>query len=324
MLFFPLSLFGQHKAKLRSEFVETYPNRFQISPYIESKSHLMDLNFEQGLGSNRLTYISNFIYTAGVRVKYKGIGFAVGKKISSSAFESSLGPSDNFGLGFSYVKPSYLIFSRFETYKGFYLRNTDDWLPGYTDRNNAFYQRPDLKTHSWFTGANYFFNHNRFSNPAALFNLERQKKAAIGFVVGGNFSFNRIEADSVLVPQTSSRALLDTLSTFVNTFTLGVQGGLAFTIPLFHKKRFYITSSLVPGYALQWGKSNNGNVNSDEGGFFNGFTNELRLGVGYNAPRWFAAINFNGFGNTITITANERFIVQNAYLRFALGLRIGK
>lgn len=324
LFFWSFQLLGQDNSVYRKDYVETFPKSFQLAPFIEIKSHALNYEIVQNTNTHNLNYISNYVFTAGIRIKYKGLGFALGKRIPITAYESKLGPADNFGIGFTFIKPRFSVFTRVEAYKGFYLQNTDEWLPGYKEKSDAYYQRPDLRTISWFTSVGYFFNHKKFSMMASVFELERQKKAAIGFVVGSNFSLNHFNADSSLVPSGTIIGASDSNTTYLRTYTFGLYGGIGFTIPLFRQKKFYFTSNIIPGYSIQHGLSNNQTLKTSLNQFFSGVTNELRFGIGYNSDNWFTALTINSYGNTITLSKSENFAVQNGYLRYSFGLRLGR
>jgi hypothetical protein len=318
------TIMAQSKPDYNPKYIETYPNSLYIAPYLETKSNVLRLDYQTLQGSRSLNYLSNFIVTSGFRFRYKWANLQVGAHLPSKRFNETLGTSKNFGIGLNIVQRRFNFYTKYETYEGFYLQNTDDWLGDYRNQNNQYYLRPDLTTKSLVTGVNFLLNSRRFSAPAAIFQFERQKKTALGFVVGVNHTFNRISADSSLVPTSNIDTLTRLSSTFLESHTLGLQCGLMLTVPLFHKKMWYITSSIIPGYSVQKVKTQINYVNLLDGNVYNGFTNEFRFGGGYNARRWFASAGLLSTGNTISLKDGQRFIVQNAYLRFSAGFRFGK
>lgn len=323
-VFFYGSILGQTKPAYNPNYIETFPNSLYIAPYLETKSNVLRLDYQTQQGKHTLNYLSNFILTGGLRFRYKWANIQVGVHLPSNRFNETLGTSKNFGIGLSIVQRRFNFFTKYETYQGFYLQNTDDWFGDYRNQYNKYYLRPDLATMSMVTGVNFLINSRRFSIPAAIFQFERQKKTALGMVVGISHTFNRITADSSLVPTSNFDTTTRISSTFLESHTLGLQCGIMLTIPLFNKKLWYITSSIIPGYSLQKVKTEVNNDNLLEGDIYNGFTNEFRFGAGYNARKWFASTSLLGNGNTISLKNEQRFIVEHAYLRFSLGYRFGQ
>ncbi len=304
--------------------IEVFPNSLLLSPYVETKSHLIQVNFPASVGSQKLNYLSNFILTGGLRLRYKWLNFQIGSKLPTHWFYSQFGKTSNFSIGVSVVKRKYLLQTRYETYNGFYLQNTEEWLANYRMKNASFYQRPDLKAQSLFTVYNYILNHKKYSNPAAVFQFERQIKPAIGFAIGVNHMYNRIESDSGLVPTSINSLGFKNTGNFLIANTIGFQFGVLGTLPLLEKKKLFLTLSFIPGFSLQIDRTTKKINSIIPRQIFSGITNEIRVGIGYNSQKWFSAIHFNSFGNTIKVQNAESYIVQNAYFRVSAGVRLGK
>ena len=316
---------AQTKEELGNRHIEVFPKQLHISPYLETKSHILRVEFPQLQGLNSLNYLSNFVLSSGVRVRYKGVNFQAGARLPIQRLDEQLGTTKNFSIGVSVVKRKYMVQTKYETFSGFYLQNTKNWLQNYSQATGRdFYIRPDLRAQSLFTIYNYVLNHKRFSNPAAVFHFERQKKAAFGIALGASHMYHKIEADSNLIPSQSTLALHQFSNVYFVSHTLGLQLGLMGTIPLFHQKHWYVTASIIPGYSLQAGRTTRGFQQLFPLQFYSGLTNELRFGVGYNTKQWFAGLQISSFGNIVKVRDSEIFIVQNAYFRISTGFRLGR
>jgi len=318
--------FGQQTTGKKNQYIVVYPNKLLLSPYLETKSHLMQVEMVNINGPTKLNYLSNFVLTGGLRFRYKWLNFQVGTRLPVTRLNEQLGNTKNFALGVGVVKRNYTLQTKYETYTGFYLQNTDEWLPSYRANHvdGAYYLRPDIKAQTLFTVYNYILNHKRFSNPAAVFQFERQRKAAFGIALGASHMYNRLEADSNLFPRTTNTENLPVTGTFLASHTLGLQLGLMGTIPLFSKRHWFVSASIIPGYSLQYGRTTKSINSIIPNRIFYGITNELRFGIGYNAQKWFAAFQITSFGNTIKVRETETYLVQNAYFRISTGVRFGK
>jgi hypothetical protein len=305
--------------------IEVFPTQLHISPYLETKSHIVRVEFPNQQGLNSLNYLSNFVLSSGIRVRYKWINFQAGARLPVQRLDEQLGTTKNFAIGLSVVKRKYMIQTKYESFSGFYLQNTKAWIDNYSQTaGRDFYIRPDLKTQSLFTIYNYVLNHKRFSNPAAVFHFERQKRAAFGIALGASHMYHKIEADSNLVPSDNKRALGQFSDVYFVSHTLGLQLGLMGTIPLFRQKHWYVTASIIPGYSVQTGQTSKGFQQLFPLQFYRGLTNELRFGIGYNTKQWFAGLQISSFGNMVKVRDSEIFIVQNAYFRISTGFRFGR
>ncbi len=316
--------FGQQTTDRNNQHIEVYPNHLLLSPYVETKSHLIQLDFTSAPANKKLNYLSNFILTSGIRFRYKWMNFQVGARLPLHRFNNQLGNTQNFAIGLSVVKRKFTLQTKYETFNGFYLQNTNEWIPGYRQGNERFYIRPDLKAQSLFTVYNYILNSRKFSNPAAVFQFERQKRAAFGIALGLSHLFNKMESDSSLVPANAQWHSDIGSSTYLVSNMLGLQIGFMATLPLFFKKRCFISTSLIPGYSIQTGSVTRGFINLLPSNFYKGLTNEFRFGFGYNAPKWFASVQMSSIGNLVQVRDSETYLVQNAYFRISTGYRFGK
>src|SRR5688572_6935421 len=122
-----------------------------------------------------------------------------------------------------------------EFYDGYYL------IPkGKGVTHDSFYLRPDIKVTNLGANLQYIFNHQKFSFRAAQLQNQRQKKSAGSLLLGAEFYFGIIRADSSIYP---SLVAQDSLRhDQADFFEFGPNVGYAYTLVFL--KNFYLTASL--------------------------------------------------------------------------------
>ena len=83
------------------------------------------------------------------------------------------------------------LFGQF--YRGYYLED-------YSLATEEKYLREDLQVREFGAVVQHVFNHRKFSFRAAMMNSEYQKKSAGTWLLGGDFFFGKVKADSSLIP----------------------------------------------------------------------------------------------------------------------------
>jgi hypothetical protein len=222
-------------------------------------------------------------YRANSLVKY-GLGFGYRWLIVNWAFFSpheqyqidNRGKTKAFDIQMNMYGYRLLFDFRYSNYSGYYLENTNDRIPNWTNRNLEL-QRPDISNFSVGGNLRYQFNRSRYSFKAAYDQTQQQIKSA-GTLFGGIcYSFNSISTHDnpniVLKNQVLNLNHLDVM-------IFGVGGGFAKTF-VWRKKWFfalsgelYVKSSII----LDEEKNNFSDI-------FTAPTTLIRSALGYNSAR---------------------------------------
>jgi hypothetical protein len=195
-----------------------------------------------------------------------------------------------------------------QNYRGFYLRNTKDMIPGW-EEGDPYYIRRDIRSRTVGLDVSYIFNSSRFSMRAAVLQNEWQKKSAGSFLVGGSLFYNVNIGDSSIVPSQLYYGLFFSDLKFDESknLSLGPLVGYAYTFVI--KRHFFILASVN-------GSANIGftqlllvdNEDKIKSGSVLGLRSEILFSTGYNSDRWYFGVSFTNLSIVTQAPVSERSI----------------
>lgn len=307
--------YGQDKiiSLFTAEGDSSYYNEFpqMLTVRFFSANKFSDFSIEDDSIGFDLDYSSNTTQVLGLGASYKGISLNVGYGFSFANQDDSLfGQTQRFDFQTQIQARKLTINLYSNIYKGYYLDNSyqilDNWPHG------KYYTRSDIKGSTWGLSGNYIFNYKRYSNKATFLQTEKQKKSAGSVIAGFSIIYNKISADSSIIPNNlTNKGFFGGLDyTHSNYFTLGGHAGYAYTLVLF--KNLFLNASINGGTLLgrysifdelEDKKSKNG-IN---------FTILSTLGFGYNSKRIYAGFSY------VSFTAAAPTPVKHTALSFSNG-----
>ncbi len=233
-------------------------------------------------------------------------------------YDATLGTTTSRSFGLGYTGRRLWIRGFWNDTKGFYLEEPRPWTG-----SEEPHVRPDMRSTTYLVSANYALSGKcRFSQNAALFQMERQKRSAGTFVLGTSIWRNTVAGDSSLL----SRALLDTFDlatgfTAVERTIIAVPFGYTHTFSFWTKGFIHSALLVGPGYLHQV-------IRPTEGPALTGNSVaaavEFKLGAGFNGDRWYAALTTSYYSSSATIGQNGTSLGMNyGFVRAAVGLRFG-
>ncbi len=193
-------------------------------------------------------------------------------------------------------------------YKGFYLKNTKDMIPGW-EEGDQYYIRGDILSRTIGLELAYIFNNTRFSYRAAVLQNEWQKKSAGTLLAGGNLIYNTVTGDSSIVPTLLYNSEFFEGRKFdrSNNFTVGPMIGYAYTLVI--KKHFFLLGSVNGsgniGYTQLLPVNGDDKVRS---GIVFGYSWEFLVSAGYNSDRWYFGTSFTNISLVTQGPMSSRFI----------------
>ena len=163
-------------------------------------------------------------------------------------YDPSLGKTDSHGFGLGYTGRRLWGRAFWDNSEGYYLSDPQRWVAGWK-AGDAPVVREDLSSNTYLLSLNYALSgKRRFSENAAMFQMERQKKSAGTFVTGISAWYSSVSADSSVI----GPALADTFHgasgfTGVGRFLPSATMGYAHTFAF--RKKGFIHTSVLPGLA---------------------------------------------------------------------------
>lgn len=304
-----------------SGYVVSFRDNFVVTLVNELKTSGMDATYKSAGKTHQLLYRANAINTWGLGIDYKWITFEYTTQMPWAQADPEKGETKNKGFGFGLTGRKLTFRNFYESTKGFYLSNTDQWLPGFRSSNDRYYTRPDIKTFTYFGCLNYVFNNRRFSNNASIWQLERQKRFAGSFVVGLVYIYNRFDSDSSIIPVSAIDSLPRKGKSSLSLNSLGMNFGYQFTWPFGRSRKFYLTMAIIPGLSRQWGEVSDESVGSLSVSNLTGFQTETRFGFGYNGDRWYVGSIGRVYSNLNFVDEQQPLSIFTQFARLYVGYR---
>lgn len=300
-------------------YVITYRNNVTVSAVSRYQFVTLDLTRSEG---DAMSFSSNTNEQYGFGVSYKWLSAELTFDVPVlSSSDPSLGPTESHGFGLGYTGRRLWARTFLNSTTGFHLVNPERWVNGHRP-GDAPITRPDLNNVTWLLSMNYALSgRQRYSQNAALFQEERQKRSAGTFVVGALGWLNVVRADSSMLRP----ALQDTFNlaagpTRVERAIAGITFGYTHAFSFWNKGFFHL--GVLPGiaYINQNVYAGSDTPVSERG---TAFITELKTGTGYNGDRWYASLTLSYFLNNAPLAKGLTFGANHGFARLAVGMRFG-
>lgn len=295
-------------------YVASYRSNLVVSALVKYQQVDVDLESVEG---DDYSMSGNTTEQYGVGLNFKWLSVEATFDVPAwSDHDPALGKTTSKGLGLGFTGRRLWARGFVNNTTGYYLNDPLRWTGQETPLT-----RPDLYNRTYMVSVNYALSgKRRFSQNAALFQMERQKRSAGSFVAGFSGWHTEIGADSSLIGPDIVDSL-DLASGFsgLKRWMTGLTFGYTHAFSFWHKG--FIHFALLPGvaYVQQDILTPTGTLH---GNGTAGIT-EMKLGAGYNGDRWYTALTTSFYYSTTAIADQLNLATNYGHVRFALGLRLG-
>lgn len=296
-------------------YVAEYRSNLLLSGVVKLQTD--DIGMEPATG-DALEYTTNGAELYGLGLDYKWLSVEALFSVPQwNDLDPSLGTSSSRGFGLGITRPRLWARAFWNTTEGYYMTSPERWTG-----SPAPYVRGDISNRLFLVSVNYALDKRcRYSQRAATYQTERQKKSAGTFVMGFSGWHATVKGDSSLLEP----SLLDTFRLAIKSFheaqrlLLGATFGYTHTFVIGHKG--FIHASLLPGlaYTHQWLASDADRLH----GIGMVPVIEFKAGVGFNGDRWYCALTTAYHYTTAQIADDLYLSLNHGQVRLALGLRFG-
>ncbi|MFM2135790.1 MAG: hypothetical protein RL021_1190 [Bacteroidota bacterium] len=268
-----------------------------------------------------LTFSTNLPTSFGFGLDYKWLTFEYASSFGKTGVPEK-GYTQMKSLGFGLTGRKFWFRNFYQNTQGYYLKNPQFLNPDFNPATDTYPLRGDVSTSVYFATLNYGFNYRRFSNIAALWQLERQKKSAGSFTAGLSFSTATHRSDSALFPeQFEKRFNQDDAITRFDFTMYGINCGYLHTFSFTKSRKYFITLSFIPGISYQNGAA----VVEDSGQRYEknalGLHSEARFATGYNGDRWYASMMSVAYLVSSTFEGTNPLAQGYTFGRIAVGYK---
>ena len=299
-------------------FVVSYRNDLVLSPVMFHQQNTLSLQRRDG---GDLTFSTNTPIQYGLALDYKWLGVEYTATIPGiSTLDTARGTTESQGVGFGYTGRSWWFRNFIRSSKGYYALDPELLVPGW-EQGNPYPVRSDLENVTYGATLNHGFNHRRYSQTAALWQMERQKRSAGSFTAGATFWYSRTRSSGrILPPNEQGEYLTPVPVAEVRRWTVSLTGGYAHTFAFW--QHGFLNIMLVPGIGAQEQEVRGDDGSSLNSGWSVAGTGELRTGLGYVADTWYIGLTTFSFVSTGEVLEDVRLGTGYGNLRLAAGWRI--
>ena len=302
-------------------YISTYKQNLTVSGVASYR--LASLELVDTLG-HAVTWSTNNITQYGAAIDFKWLSVEATFSIPAlDAGDPTYGSTTSKGFGLGYTGRRLWFRGFWNTSSGFYAEEPEalvvDWTP-----NNTWPYRKDLTAETWMGSLNYALSKKkRFSQVAALTQMERQKRSAGTWVAGASFWLTRMAVDSSLVPTAGPLAFAPEARIVQARRTL-IGASIGYTHAFVIGRKGFIHLALITGAATsdQTRRLQGEDPLPAEKGLSS--LSEFKGGIGFNGDRWYTSITTAFYYNTDADDQSVMLGSTYGSARFALGLRFGR
>jgi hypothetical protein len=247
-----------------------------------------------------------------VSIDYDFLGFSLGfspKFFPDNNDDDLKGKSSFTDYQFRFFLGNWTQGLQYSNVQGYYVGNTNDFIPNWVREEDPYIQFPNLKVIKWGGATSYVLN-PKFSLRNVVYQTEWQRKSAGSFIPKLAYSYNRF----------SNR--IDNVKTIENAFDIQLASSYYYTWVI--HRNWFVAPFLSPSLGIRFSNTIEKGIGIDNKEknqyFINALESGLQLGYSSRKVIFGANINFNSNWyneDKTTSLANDR-----VYAKLYIGYRL--
>jgi hypothetical protein len=298
-------------------YIKQYRNQWCITLLGIKRDFFMDIT-NPAARNQVLTFSPRNQYSWGLGLDYKW--FTVELSMKYPFHFSTNSQRNNLGLRIGLTRQKFWFSSFYQRYRGLNMGFSSDSMQ-VINRASIPSARGDIYSSSLHLSLNYGFNNKKYSQMAALWQIDRQLKSAGTLVAGISAFFYQIRADSTLVPNALNRFFSRESQVIASTTkNIGINFGYSHSFVI--QKKFFIHLSLIPSVSYQHRKYD---LVQSKDLIVSGLSisSEARFIAGYNSEQWYGGFNFVNYSFTEnSVVTGAGAVLNYNFFRWFVGFRL--
>ncbi len=228
------------------DYLIDYSDQLSLKVFGISKSNW--IRHFDNLTQQFVEYRPNENFNIGLGIGHKWLNLDLAFNFASSNKDNDIfGETKRFDIQANMYLKNFIIDLNYQTYKGYYVYNPQDYLDTFDPVNPVYPIRPDIRTRNTATNVLYNFKPDQFSHRAAFVYNQRQLRSSGSWLLGASMSLFRMTADDPIIPEELMTSF-NTQADFrgVNYINLSIGGGYGHTFII--SKKYFISLTLVLGF----------------------------------------------------------------------------
>lgn len=295
-------------------YIKSNRSDFVIS--ILSKLNYHNLILENNI-VNKIEYYTNSPSLHGVSVDYKWLTLEYTRSFDKYASETKGKTVSNF-FSFGYTGRKIWFTNYWHSNKGYNLKIKDI---NTSIVHNTF--RNDISTKIYHASLQYGFNNKEYSNMAALWQLEQQRKSAGSFSAGLTYTRTSLENNKSIIPDDKIIIFKDIAQyKTLKSNHYGANVGYMHTFVPFKHNRIFLSLGIVPGILFQKSKVQNFKNSQVANSNKIAYDLETFAALGYNNSNWFVSLRYIGHRFHYIISDENKLTNNYYFVRLAFGFKL--
>ncbi len=300
--------YGQRGREIDTTVIKSYVDKIIIKANISTELDSYTLKSQV---DNDFKLITNNQVRLFLSLDYEFIGVSLGfapEFIPSNADDDLKGESSFNDFTFRFFLGNWTQEIRYSQVEGYYVENTGDFLPDWTEGEDPFIQFPNVKTTYWGGSTSYVFNPN-FSLRNVVYNTEWQLKSAGSFVPTFRYGLVRLSAT------------IDDSKIFEDNYDFILSPSYYYTWVI--QKNWFISPFLSPSIGVRFSKDVDEATNTTETNTFWPMALEGGLQLGYSSPKIIFGGNLNLSTSFYSEDSQTNVNNDTVFVKVYFGYRFG-
>ncbi|MGK6341160.1 DUF4421 family protein [Chryseobacterium sp. DT-3] len=182
---------NKEKFEIDTSYIKSFSEKVVLKANVDNKINEFNVKNNDVL----LKFVPNITHKYNISVEYDFLSLSIGLPKSWTGTETDnqkKGRTQGFDISFTIFKNHWMQSVYYNQTKGFYIKNTHDLLPFWTD-DSPYVQFPDFKVMKVGGSTSYVINAKKLSFRAVNNQTEMQKKSAGSFIFTANYNYTQLD-----------------------------------------------------------------------------------------------------------------------------------
>ena len=298
-------------SSVENEYFNPLSDKISIRTNLSSNIKFYDFSDSE----SSLSLEPNHNLRTSLTVDYKFIGFSLGfapKFLPGNDDNNLKGESQFSGIGFQFSFNRWLQRIGYEKVSGFYVDNTQDYIPNWREGEDPYIQIPALSTKT-FSGSTAYKLNDNFSFSAVNGYFQWQLKSAGSFIPTFDYDYTIFK---LLAEET-----IDNIENTSNEFNLTLKTSYYHTFVF--KKNWLLSFAASPGLGMNFARETDKNFDTNtttrENTNYAYYVIDGSVVFGYNSKTFYSGARYD-FKNLSNFDKDqESLLVVNNFFEFYIG-----
>ena len=272
------NVLSQNETKKDSALIISYTDKIIIKANIDTQTDSYSFQSEND-ADFRLSANNQFRLVLSLDYEFIGASIGFSPKFLPGNNDNDLkGESSYEDYNFRFFLGNWTQEVQYKKVEGFYVENTNDFIPIWVDGDYPYIQFSDFKTIFWGGSTSYVLNPN-FSLRNVVYNTEWQRKTAGSFIPTLRYGYTRLSAT------------IEDSKEYENSFDISMAPEYYHTLVI--HKNWFISLFLAPSFGIRFSKGGKDGTAIKENNIYWPLSIDGGLQLGFSSSKFIYGANLN-------------------------------